>query len=207
MNYGMYNQAYLEKANNYIVITAPTEKAILLATLKSWLRIPVADVSEDTILDLLVLQAVGCFEAISRRTLMNTEFKTFRTCWFQFYELRKSILVSIEEVSYNDEDESPVIVDSTNYYSNLEDAYSNIIFTDLFTFPAKSDRADSIQISFTAGLAALTENVPADIQMALMEHVAFLYENRGDCACDDITSVPASAMKIYRSYKIEELGC
>lgn len=195
-----------DRNNNYIVITPPTEKAILLATLKSWLRLDTADTSEDTILDLLVGQAVGCFETISHRTLMTTGFKTFRTCWYQCYELRRSRLVSIDEVSYTGTDDLPVIVASTNYYSDKDDAYSRLIFTEAFDFPEKSDLVDSIQISFTAGLAAITTNVPADIQMALMQHITFLYENRGDCACDDSASVPASAMKVYKSYEIIEIG-
>lgn len=197
---------YIDRDNNYIVIVPPTESALGLPTLKSWLRMDVNDTSEDSILKLLIGQAVGCFEVISHRTLMNTGFQTFRSCWFQFYELRRSILVSIDEVAYTDPDDLTVIVDPTNYYNDKQDDYSRLIFLKAFTFPEKSDLCDSIQISFTAGLAALTADVPADIQMALMQHIAFLYENRGDCACDDAASIPASSMKVYQSYKLIEIG-
>lgn len=206
MNYGLYNQAYIEKAYNYVIVTPPTEDPLTLDILKSWLRLDPSDSSEDAILCLLMKQAVSCFETVSRRTLMNTGFQTFRTCWFQFYELRRSKLVSIDDVTYNDENQVNQLIDPSNYYSNSENAYSKLIFTNTFDYPVKSSQADSIQIKFTAGLAATTEDVPADIQMALMEHITFLYENRGDCACDDMSSVPASAMKTYLSYKIEEIG-
>ena len=202
----MSNYTYLDCENNYIVITPPTEPAIELDVLKSWLRLDPSDCSEDKILNLLVKQAVSCFEAVSRRTLMNTGFKTFRTCWYQFYELRKSKLVTIDDATYNDTDQINQIIDPSNYYNDFEDAYSRLIFNKAFTFPETSDRKDSIEIKFTAGLAATTEDVPADIQMALMEHVTFFYENRGDCTCNDEASTPAAAMKVYLSYKIEEIG-
>lgn len=201
-----YEDPYLDRDNEYIIITPPTEPALLLATLKTWLRIPTSDTSEDAILTLLIGQAVGCFEAISRRTLMNTGFETFRSCWLQCYELRRSKLVTIDEVAYNDADELNVVIDSTNYFICKDPAYSKVVFTKVFTFPEKSDQCDSIQIKFTAGLAATTATVPADIQMALMQHIAFLYENRGDCACDDAASIPASSMKVYRAYQIVEIG-
>lgn len=201
MSFGIY-----DKAHNYIVTTPPTESPLNLDLLKNWLRLDPSDISEDAILNLLIDQAVSCFENISRRTLMNTGFQTFRTCWYQFFELRKSKFVSTEDVTYNDEDEVNQIVDPSNYYNDLENAYSKLIFTKTFDFPEISNRKDSIQIKFTAGLAATTEDVPADIQMALMEHVTFLYENRGDCACDDMASIPAAAMKTYLGYKIEEIG-
>lgn len=201
-----YEDPYLDRDSEYIIITPPTEKALLLDTLKSWLRIPTSDTSEDVILDLLIGQAVGCFESISRRTLMNTGFQTYRSCWLQCYELRRSKLVTIDEVAYNDEDEINQIVDPSNYSVCLDPAYSSLVFSKLFNWPEKSDLCDSIQIKFTAGLAALTADVPPDIQMALMQHIAFLYENRGDCACDDAASIPASAMKVYKAYQIVEIG-
>lgn len=210
MNY-FYNatllrDAYLDRDNEYIIITPPTEPALVLATLKSWLRMDPNDTTEDSILNLLISQAVGAFEAISHRTLMNTGFETFRSCWLQCYELRRSKLVSIDEVSYNDAEELPVIVDPSNYSICKDPAYSKLLFTSLFTFPEKSDLCDSIQIKFTAGLAATTGDVPADIQMALMQYIMFLYENRGDCACSDFTAIPTSSKRVFKYYQIVEIG-
>jgi len=204
MNY--YDDPYLDRNNLYNIITPPTEPALVLATLKSWLRLDPNDTTEDIILNLLIGQAVGCFENISRRTLMYTGFETFRQCWLQCYELRKSKLITINEVSYNDPDEVAIVVDPSNYSICFDPAYSKLLFTSLFTFPEKSDLCDSVQIKFTAGLAATTATVPADIQIALMAQIAFLYENRGDCSCDDSSSIPAASLKVYRSYQIAEIG-
>lgn len=205
LNY-INDNAYIDRDNNYIIITPSTEDALVLANVKAWLRLDVNSTSEDSILKLLVAQAVAAFESISRRTLMNTGFQTFRTFWLCFYELRKSKLVSIESLSYEDEDEITVVVDPSNYYTNSEDAYSSLIFNENFDFPSKSNNVDSIQISFTAGLAATTALVPTDIQIALMQYIMFLYENRGDCACDDVSSIPASAKRVFKSYQIIEIG-
>jgi uncharacterized phiE125 gp8 family phage protein len=206
--------AYLHQQNEYspawnyelVSLVTPAEIPLSLTTLKQWLRLDVSDTSEDTILQLLVDQAVSCFEAVSRTILMNTNFKTFRDVFSQWYELRKSKLVSITSVKYNDEDENQQTISSSDYYFNADPFYSSLVFDKDYSFPTISSRPSSIEIAFVAGLSATTALVPADIQVALLNHVAFLYENRGDCACDDFSSVPAVSMNTYRKYQIVEIG-
>mgnify|MGYP001063209024 CR=1 FL=1 len=195
--------AYYDYINKGLV--DPAEIPLNLTTLKQWLRLDTTDTSEDNILQLLVNQAVSCFELVSKRTLMNTNWENFRSCWQSFYELRKSKFVSTTSVEYQDEDEVWQTVSSDDYYIDFNNEYSNLIFDKSYTFPDKLDQVDTIRINFVAGLAATTEDVPSDIQMALMQHVTFLYENRGDCACDDMASVPAAAMKVYQSYEIMDI--
>lgn len=184
----------------------PAEIPLSLTLLKQWLRMDTSDTSEDAILQLLVDQAVSMFEAISKRTLMNSTFITYRNNFYRFNELRKSKLVSITSVKYIDSDSVEQTIASSNYYTNSSPDYSNLIFNKDYSYPDLESRADAVNITFVAGLSATTALVPSDIQMALMEHVAFLYENRGDCACDDYTSIPAQALSTYRRYQIMEIG-
>lgn len=194
--------------NDYIFQSkvAPTQEALDLSLVKSWLRLDPSDSSEDVILDLLVAQAVEMFEAISRRTLMNSTFITYRDCWESFYELRKSKMVSITELSYVDEDGNTVIVDNSLYYNDISEDYSHLIFTDDFEETVLFGQLDDIKITFIAGLSDTTVKVPKDIQMALLNHILYLYENRGDCDCGGMSAIPTVSLSVYRKYQIIEIG-
>lgn len=153
-----------------------------------------------------ILASMECFEKITHRTLMNASFKTFRNCWDCFFELRKAPLVSVESVKYNDENEDEQTVTNTLYYTTVDPFYSKLIFTDDFTSPTTSTRQQSIFIEFTAGFGTDESDIPDDIQLAIQAHVAFLWENRGDCPnASDESCMPCQTRKVFRSYKVEEI--
>lgn len=195
--------------NDYIFqsLADSSQEALSLESIKNWLRLDSCDTSDDEILKMLRDSAVCMFETISRRTLMNSNFITYRDCWESCYELRRSKLVSITQVDYKDEDGNTVIVNSSIYYNDAKEDYSKLIFTEDFIAETLYGRANDITITFVAGLAANTSDVPSDIRIALLNHILFMYENRGDCDCNSVYSIPMGAMTIYNKYKIIEIGC
>jgi hypothetical protein len=86
----IYGEDYHERNSPYITVSLVDSGQVPLdlTKLKQWLRMDVTDTSEDAILQLLVDQAVSCFETVSKKTLMYTNFQTFRDCWKCHYELR-----------------------------------------------------------------------------------------------------------------------
>jgi len=143
MSYQDYRyEDYNERNSPYktVSLVDSAEIPLDLTKLKQWLRMDVIDTSDDSILQLLVDQAVSCFETVSKKTLMYTNFQTFRDCWNCHYELRKSPLVSITSVKYNDENEIEQTVTSTDYFDVYSDEYSSIQFIDSFSFPQISSR-------------------------------------------------------------------
>jgi len=167
------------------------------------------DLVQDAWMTNAIKTAMSCFEAISSRTLMITAFRTYHDCWQPCFELRKSPLVAISSVKYNDTDSVEQTVDSADYYIQKDPAYSLVRFDcETFDSPAlKANRPQQITIDFTAGYATTESDVPADIKKAILQQVCYMSANRGDCACGDgMSSAKApGAMAIYKKYKIEEI--
>jgi len=167
----------------------------------------IGDVTDDEYLTTLINSAVACFDAISRRTLMIKDFRTFRNLWCYCYELRKSPLVSITSVKYFDDDSNEQTVDSGDYFIIEDPFYSLVQFDAEYDYPnLRPNRPQNISIDFKAGYITTEADWTAelaDLKNALLQHVCFMYENRGDCC--DIASVPRVIKSVYLKYKIEEI--
>jgi uncharacterized phiE125 gp8 family phage protein len=84
----------------------------------------------------------------------------------------------------------------TGYYLKQTNGFPEIHYT---TLPdVHSDVPFLIQIQFQAGYSTL----PEDLELALMQHVAYLYENRGDTQSIGGLYMPREAKAIYRRYRI-----
>lgn len=189
----------------YRVTTPPAALPISLALVKGHLRLDLTDASQDAYLTLLIETARDFFEKFTGRTLINTSYQTFFDCFRQSFELARSKLQSLDTFDYL-VDGSPVAVPLASFYTTSEDIYSRIIFPDVEDFPSnKDDRYQSIFVGFTAGYGASDAAIPSDIKLALLNHVAALYENRGDCSdcdCSDISNLPVATQNTYRQYDI-----
>jgi len=162
---------------------------------------------DDEYLTTILNSAVACFEAISRRVLMIKDFKTFRNTWCGCYELRKSPLVSITSVKYFDEDSNEQTVDSGDYFIIEDPFYSLVQFDEEYDYQdLRPNRPQNISIDFKAGYITDSDDWTPELdglKIAIMQHVCFMYENRGDCC--DISSVPGVVKSVYLKYKIEEI--
>lgn len=111
------------------------------------------------------------------------------------------ILISLNSVPSNFEISPPVLPTQNvlSIKSNSIDIINkctinqnkSIKFNESFT---------SVEIVFTCGYLSFTE-IPKDILMGIMMHVANLYDNRGS----NFESLPKSAKSIYDSYKIIQI--
>lgn len=194
----------------YKLTSAGIGSPLTIAEIKAHLYMDTLDTSQDTYLMMLLAGAVGCFEKITRRTLIISTFTTYRDNWLSQFELRKSRLQAITSVKYYDTSGVLQTVSSSNYYIVQDESYGYVKFDEtVFTFPETRDRPQQIEIIFTAGLAtgnvppAATNDTPADIKLALLQHIAFAYENKGDCA--ETSIIPPQALNTYLQYKIQEI--
>jgi uncharacterized phiE125 gp8 family phage protein len=190
----------------YIKITNPTALPVSLSEAKTQLSMSTEDTSYDDYLTLLINVAKEIFENYTSRTLITTQYLTYRTNLVESYELERSRLISLDQFQYLNTDNGWVDFDSSSYYVTDEDGYSRIIvnFTE---FPRdKIDQFQSIQITFTAGYGTDESAIPYDIRLALLQHVAQLFANRGDCSCDvNSKAFPQTAGFIYNKYRISAL--
>lgn len=188
---------------DYIVTTRGTGMPISLDLVKEQLRID--DNSQDSYLTLLLNTAISIAELITKRDITRKTYKAFLDMFFanNGYEIRKSPLVSLDAIRYF-RNNSLVTIDSTTYYTTQSNTFSRAYPRDNWPVDA-DDRAQAIEFEFQAGYA--TDMVPIDLQLAILQHVTSLYENRGDCSnrgqCMDL--LPKTSLGIYNLYKIVDI--
>lgn len=223
------------RAYTYRVIVQPAEPAVDLDTFK--LHIKKTSTAEDTILQMYLNAAITYAEKFTRRDFTYRTYETFRDFfpgsgqnegYYSYgnvpsgsqvyssgenigYEIRKSPLVSVEEISYTDsEGNSGVVVLSSVYYNTREDDYSEIL-----TLPGQSwptnvmNRLQAIRIEFICGMADTTANFllqHAELSVAIMEIATNLWANRGDCSeCSCKNATPPQARMVLMQNRIENM--
>lgn len=187
-------------------ITAEVDApAVSLVNVKLHLRIDRAD--EDAFLTSLINTAPLFFEGYTKKALITKTYKTYRTIW-DIFQLRRCPLQSISSIKYNDTDGVLQTLESGDYYIVKDNFFGKVCFDEDFEFPSLRNRPQQIEIIFKAGFGDADTNIPKDIQQGLLEHIAFMYKNRGDCldnTCSNI-QIPNSTKLAYTKYKIQEVG-
>lgn len=197
----------LARVENYKVTQGPALEPLTLAEVKEWLMIPDGVTEQDNVLTSLIIATRIFFESYTNRILINTTFRHYGNCFAQSMEYARGPLQSLVNFLY--------LVDGNfipvpNVYQVLDEPfYWRIIFSQFQNIPENKD--DNINIyqgiitDFVAGYGNSQSDIPEDIKVGLYNHIAFLYENRGDCeisscaSCED-TLPPVSRM-IYNKYR------
>ncbi len=194
-----YNEA---KTYTYIIIVPPASLPLTVAEVREHLKLN-ADEPSDEYLEGLIAAVRDFFEEYTTKILINTTFRTFRDYWCNKFELRKSKFQSLEAFKYF-KDDSLVDVDSSLYYITASNLYSLIVLKDEKNWPTDEDkRLQAIQIDFKAGFGADASLIPQAIKTALLNHVAYLNENKGDCDLTNVTkAIPNTSKLIYDMWKI-----
>lgn len=195
----------------YIVIQEPVNLAVSLDTVKDHLKIDNTD--SDAELTLLIKAATGIAENYTRRIFINTGFRTYRCCFLDCFELKRSKFQSLQKYEYL-QSGSFVTIDSSLYYITDDTAYSKIILNNGASYPDDLDvNEQAIKIEFTAGYGADEADIPYDLRVALLNHIAALFENRGDCdnassitTVPSIQNLPATSRIVYDLYRLQDVG-
>lgn len=205
---------------NYILVTGPgATLPVSLSDVKTWLKIPNSLTVDDNLITALIKSSAGIFEKITGRDLIN---KTYRTSLDSFpcvdglsyysgvsslapqYHdngiiIRKSKLQSITSIQYYKDGVLTTWASSNYYITDLPD-YSAIYLVADKEFPNDVDvRKQAVVITFVAGYGSSDASVPEDVKQALLQFIAYLYENRGDCASSKDMQ---AAMDLFSQFKI-----
>lgn len=168
---------------NYILVTDAASEPVTLSEVKTYLRIDGTDY--DNILTPLITTVRQIAENITGRDFINKTWKTyldsFPTCYREGIQIKKSKLQSITSLKYYT-DEVLTLFDSSNYYVSEEDTYSSIFIKDSASWPSIDFRKQAIEIIFVSGYGADATYVPQALKQAMLSHIAYLFENTGDCS-------------------------
>lgn len=221
------------RAYSYTVTVAPAEQPVTLALFKQ--HININHTLTDTLLQTYLDSAVQFAERYTGRTIINRTFQTFRD-FFPYpvenegyypygriptgantlipstignvgFEIRKSPLVSVSSIQYTNTSNVLTTVDPTTYYNTVETDYSELVLVQEATWPTDARvRMQNIVITFIAGLGATEADIEACWKVAIMEHAAMLWANRGDCSDSGCMKLlPAASKAFYETKRIRNL--
>ncbi len=192
----------LQQQITYERIASRTVLPVTILQVKEQLKDPD---DSDSYLTLLINSAADFFERYTNQILTNSGFKTFRDFFTEAIELRRAKFQSLDTFTYL-VDGVATIVPVADFYTTNEVGYSRIVFNTFDSMPQnKDDRLQSVTIEFTAGFGAAQSDIPSDVQLALLQHITWLNENRGDCNQGNTgtaVSLPTMVKAVYDRYEI-----
>jgi len=165
---------------------------------KSYLKV---ETDEDNILlQDMIATTVRFAERYMGRDLRQNTWKLIIDKFTDRICLRKSQVRSITNVKYT-VDAALVTIANTVYYLKKGYGFSEVLLQDGKTWPTDLDEIEAgIQITF------ITE-IPRHIEqykLGVLEHIAFLYQNRGDCDVDS-AAVKSGAVQLYGQGRIQRI--
>lgn len=183
----------------YTVTTPPSDTPISLTEAKAHCKIEVSD--DDSLITSLIGAVTSMGELYTNRCFVQRtiecDFSGFdysRLEAYPFVAIRRSPLITISSLQ--------VIVDGsleafTDYAVKKMPSFSRLIFKNGTSgVSVDADVPLPWKVTFTAGYGA-SSSVPYDIKQALLAHVAFLYENRGDAVSDGKLRMPLETKAVY----------
>lgn len=185
---------------NYILVTDSATEPLTLAEVKTYLRIDGTDY--DNILTPLIKTVRQLAEKITGRDMINKTWKTYLDCfpYRDGIELRKSKLQSITSINYYTSSVL-TLLSSATYYVTDEDSYSSIYLVDGQSYPSTDTRKQAVEITFVSGYGIDATFVPEALKQAMLSHIAYLFENTGDCTDSGV----AQFKQMYFPYILPEM--
>ena len=178
----------------YYELTNTPTVPVSLSDAKDFLK--VSHTKEDDLIQGLIETAVSYGEKYTGRDFSIKTWNGFENdlCFtgdaLPFIELHRSPLVSIETIE-NSVDGAYVA--NADFIQKDRFGYSRLLLNG--SYPSiDSSVAYTFKIGFTSGYATL----PEELKTAVLEHINFLYENRGDVPSEHITQIRS----LYKQYRI-----
>ncbi len=165
----------------YKVATAPTTEPFTRAYVKSWLKIPASITAEDTIIDELILAARSWAEHGTGRALMTQTIEDYFDCWPSCGVLSLSVapIQSVSSISYLSGG-TYTTWNIANYNVDIISAPCRITLKTNGSLPAYDVLTpNAFKVVYVAGASA-TSDIPQVTKQAMLQKIAFMYENRED---------------------------
>jgi len=203
-------QTPINQDHPYFLVNSVFNSPVSLNEVRSHLRIDADNDLENTYLEFCVKAAAKFGESYTNLDFIQKKYLTFRNGFGYPITLRRGYLplencISSFKYILNGVWES---VPETSFYVEYKKPFSSIVSKYNNTFDYITDPIlQSVKIEFFAGFGVDESKIPFDIKFAILNHIAAMYENRGDA---DVASMnfaenfPVQTKIIYDSYKVIE---
>jgi uncharacterized phiE125 gp8 family phage protein len=177
------------------LITAPSVEPIILEETKSYMRLDSSD--DDPLIDMLIISARQKAEIRTRRAFITQTWDYILDSVGSTIEIPKPPLSAIGGIFVTGDDGLENTVNSSSYVADVNSEPGRVQLVLGETWPVHR-RCNGFRIRFTAGYGNNTQ-IPPQIKIALMNMVAYAYENRGS------PEVPREAEAILEGYRVMRL--
>ncbi len=200
------------------VTTAPTVEPLNLQEVKEYLR--VEDSTDERVLRPYIESVRRIAEEHMGRALMTQTLTLFidafdeledplwegmRTApYLNFYKnyisLPRAPVTSVTSVStFNDSDTETTMAASRYYVDNVREP-ARIVLRQGETFPSALRVANAIKVVYVAGYTSAYA-IPEPIKMGMLQHIAYMYEHRGDMY-EAKAPLPPAIKTMYSPYVV-----
>ena len=189
----------------YIETRVADTPAISIDEIKSYLKLNSYNVAVDDELALMCQVALDYAQKYTRRLFVPYIVETKRCFWGelrngdfkQMFMLRRGPVKEIVSITYDEDNE----LDAGLYkLAQNPNGYARVLLSN--DVPTLETDWFPISIVFKAGYCAL----PSDVKLAMLQHIASMWMNRGDTDNDTYNKCPKISKDIYKKYKIMEVG-
>ncbi len=185
--------------------SGPAIEPITLAEAKAHLRVDGTD--EDQLISSLILTSRLHIEAALGLALITQSWRLLLDKWPKTGEVRMPLrpLQAISDVKVYDTSGTPSQVSTGNYVADVTGNPGRLVATGL-GLPIPGQKANGIEIAFTAGYGDAQTDVPAPIRQALLMLVAHWYEHRDPVEIGTPgVAIPAAVSRLLKPYRLARL--
>lgn len=199
------------------VSTAPTAEPLSLQEVKEYLRLE--DATDERVVQPLITAARIFAEEHMNRALMQQTITLFldavvdqdeplyegmRTApdlnyYKNYIVLPKSPVQSVTSVKTFDDNDTATTMATSKYYVDTVREPGRIVLRTGETFPTALRVANAIEVIYVAGYTSAFA-IPEPIRMGMLQHIAYLYEHRGDMY--EAQGGPAIMKSLYAPFVI-----
>jgi uncharacterized phiE125 gp8 family phage protein len=178
---------------NYLkLITAPTIEPVTLNEVKNYLKIDLADTSQDTYLTALIKAVRESIEACLKRSLITQTWLVNFDYYSEKYVLQRPNIIAIASLKLTDSENTEHTIDSSNYFLKND----TLFIKDTYNLTLDLRNYLAVEIVYTAGYGATASNVPEGVKQGILEQIGSIFE------CSDNTNILSPKAKIFLdSYK------
>jgi len=201
--------------DSYKLISQSDDYTLKVQEVQEHLKIDSDDSESSKFINRLINTVTKIGEQVTRLDFTQKQYKGYFPKFSNNMLIRKAPVQTIDSISYLDESDDWQTVDESIYYINDTYSYPSIYLkTGKYWPDLYSTNVQPVQVIFTAGFD-INIGIPDDIKFALLNHIAVLYEYRGDWnSVNSFTSgsgylgdtIPPAAMLVYHTYRNKMLN-
>ncbi len=181
--------------------TPPSIEPLTLAEAKAHLKIDTSD--DDALIIALIVAARARAEWHTGRALITQGWTLHLDCWPASggIEIPLPPLQSVASVTTYARDDSGAVMSTSLYAVDTASAPARLALKPGVPPPTNLRALNAIAVAFTAGYGDAESDVPLLLKEAILELIAFLYENRGEAPAE----LPLAALALLAPFRVFKL--